>query len=83
VYHEFSHPVHMLTAMRKALKQDGVLVFIEFRAEDDEVPIKPEHKMTKAQVNKELTANGFKLVKEFDGLPWQHMLWFGKTPEAR
>lgn len=78
VYHEFSHPVHMLAAMRKALKPDGVLVFIEFRAEDDEVPIKPEHKMTKAQVNKELTANGFKLVKEFEGLPWQHMLWFGK-----
>lgn len=79
VYHEFSHPVQMLAAMRNALKPDGVLVFIEFRAEDDEVPIKPEHKMTKAQVNKELTANGYKLVKEFDGLPWQHMLWFGKS----
>ena len=78
VYHEFSHPVQMLAAMRKALKPDGALVFLEFRAEDDEVPIKPEHKMTKAQVNKELTANGYKLVKEFDGLPWQHMMWFGK-----
>jgi cyclopropane fatty-acyl-phospholipid synthase-like methyltransferase len=79
VYHEFSHPVQMLSAMRKALKPDGLLVFLEFRAEDPEVPIKPEHKMTKAQVNKELAANGFKLVKEFDGLPWQHMLWFGKA----
>jgi ubiquinone/menaquinone biosynthesis C-methylase UbiE len=79
VYHEFSHPVHMLTAMRKALKPDGALVLVEFRAEDDAVPIKPEHKMTKAQVNKELTANGYKLVKEFDGLPWQHMMWFGKA----
>ena len=78
VYHEFSHPVHMLAALRKALKADGVLVFLEFRAEDEEVPIKPEHKMTRAQVNKELTANGYKLVKEFDGLPWQHMMWFGK-----
>jgi ubiquinone/menaquinone biosynthesis C-methylase UbiE len=79
VYHEFSHPVQMLAAMRKALKPEGVLVFLEYRKEDKEVPIKPEHKMTKDQVNKELTANGYKLVKEFEGLPWQHMLWYGKA----
>lgn len=79
VYHEFSHPVQMLAAMRKALKPTGMLVFLEYRKEDNQVPIKPEHKMTKDQVNKELTANGFKLVKEFEGLPWQHMLWFGKA----
>jgi SAM-dependent methyltransferase len=77
VYHEFSHPEHMLAGIRKALKPDGVVVLVEFRAEDDEVPIKPEHKMTKAQVTKELTANGFRLVREFDGLPWQHMMFFG------
>jgi hypothetical protein len=69
----------MLAALRKALKPDGCLVFLEFRAEDDQVPIKPEHKMSKAQVDKELTANGYKLVKEFEGLPWQHMLWYGKA----
>jgi ubiquinone/menaquinone biosynthesis C-methylase UbiE len=79
VYHEFSHPVHMLAALRKALKPDGKLVFLEYRKEDDSVPIKPEHKMTRAQVDKELTANGYKLVKEFEGLPWQHMLWYGKA----
>ncbi len=75
-YHEFSHPEHMLKAMRKALKPEGKLVLVEFRAEDDEVPIKPLHKMSKKQVNKELTANGFKLVEEFDKLPWQHMMFF-------
>ena len=79
VYHEFSHPGPMLQAMKKALKADGKLVFIEFRAEDDSVPIKPEHKMTKVQLTKELTANGYKLTKKFDGLPWQHMMWFGKA----
>ena len=71
-----SVPAEMLTAMKKALKPDGALVFIEFRAEDDTVPIKPEHKMTKAQLTKELEANGYKLVKQFDALPWQHMMWF-------
>lgn len=82
VYHEFSHPVHMLAAMKKALKPDGAVVLVEFRAEDDDVPIKPEHKMTKAQIDKEMTANGYRLVKSFDGLPWQHMLWYGKAESA-
>lgn len=79
VYHEFSHPEPMLAGIRKALKPGGVVVLVEFRAEDDSVPIKPEHKMTKAQINKELTHNGFKLVREFDELPWQHMMFFGLT----
>ncbi|QEG23782.1 class I SAM-dependent methyltransferase [Mariniblastus fucicola] len=78
VYHEFSHPEQMLAAMRKSLKPDGLAVFLEYRKEDPDVPIKLLHKMTKAQVNKELTANGFKLVKEYDKLPWQHMMFFGK-----
>jgi ubiquinone/menaquinone biosynthesis C-methylase UbiE len=77
VYHEFSYPEPMLAGMKKALKPEGVIVMVEFRAEDDSVPIKPEHKMTKAQINKEYLRNGFKLVREFDGLPWQHMMFFG------
>jgi ubiquinone/menaquinone biosynthesis C-methylase UbiE len=79
VYHEFSHPEPMLKALHKALKPDGQLVLVEFRAEDESVPIKPEHKMSKAQILKELTANGYQLTKEFDELPWQHMMWFGRA----
>lgn len=79
VYHEFSHPVQMLAGMRAALKPDGLLVLVEFRAEDDTVPIRPEHKMSKVQINKEMNANGFELKREFDGLPWQHLMFFGKT----
>jgi ubiquinone/menaquinone biosynthesis C-methylase UbiE len=79
VYHEFSHPVQMLAGMRAALKPDGQLVLAKYRAEDESVPIKPEHKMSKAQINKEMNANGFKLVREFDGLPWQHLMFFGKS----
>jgi hypothetical protein len=79
VYHEFSHPVQMLASMRAALKKDGLLVLVEFRAEDETVPIRPEHKMTKAQINKEMNANGFTLKREFDGLPWQHLMFFGKS----
>ena len=76
VYHEMSHPEQMLAEMRRALKPDGRLVLVEFRAEDPKVPIKPLHKMSKEQVTKELTANGFRLAADFDGLPWQHMLTY-------
>lgn len=76
VYHEFSHPEQMLRAIRKSLRPKGRLVLVEFREEDENVPIRPEHKMSKQQVLKELTPNGFKLVEQFDGLPWQHLMFF-------
>jgi hypothetical protein len=49
---------------------------------DERVPIKPEHKMSKAQINKEMNANRFKLVREYDGLPWQQLMFFGKAEEG-
>ena len=81
VYHEFSHPEQMLAKMREALKPDGVVVLVEFRMEDPKVPIKILHKMSKQQINKELPPNGFRLVREYDELPWQHMMFFGRDEE--
>ena len=78
VYHEFSHPEQMLAAMRRSLSPTGLIALLEYRAEDPKVPIKPLHKMTKKQILKEFPPNGFKLVKEFDRLPWQHMMFFGR-----
>lgn len=78
VYHEFSHPQEMLASMRAALKLKGVIAILEFRLEDPDVPIKLVHKMSKEQVVREFMANGFKLVRQFDGLPWQHMLFFAQ-----
>jgi precorrin-6B methylase 2 len=78
VYHEFSHPQQMLQCMHRWLAKDGVVVLVEYREEDPKVPIKPLHKMSRQQVLKELQANGFRLVRQFDGLPWQHMLFFGR-----
>jgi ubiquinone/menaquinone biosynthesis C-methylase UbiE len=76
VYHEMDHPVEMLAALRKSLSKTGRLVLVEFRAEDPNVPIKELHKMSKAQINKEIPANGFKLVEQYDDLPWQHVMFF-------
>jgi len=82
VYHEFSHPEQMLAAMRDSLSPDGVCVLVEFRTEDPKVPIKPEHKMSKDQIMKEWPVNGFKLVKQFDSLPWQHMMWVARDEKG-
>jgi ubiquinone/menaquinone biosynthesis C-methylase UbiE len=76
VYHEFSHPEQMLSAMRRALKPHGRIALAEFRLEDPDVPIKLLHKMSKEQILKEFPTNGFKLVEQFDKLPWQHLMFF-------
>jgi ubiquinone/menaquinone biosynthesis C-methylase UbiE len=80
VYHEFSHPQHMLRSMRKALKPGGRLALVEFRLEDPKVPIKLLHKMSKKQIMKEFPTNGYKLVEQFDKLPWQHLMFFEADP---
>jgi ubiquinone/menaquinone biosynthesis C-methylase UbiE len=76
VYHEFSKPGPMLKAIRTSLKPDGRIALAEFRGEDPNVPIKPEHKMTKKQILKEFSANGLKLTDHFDTLPWQQLMFF-------
>ena len=81
VYHEFSRPEAMLARIRDSLSEDGKLVLVEFRGEDPAVPIKPLHKMTKAQVRAELEPAGFRVASEFDRLPWQHLLFFSAVPE--
>lgn len=81
VYHELSEPEVALKGLRKALKPTGRIVLVEFRAEDPEVPIRPEHKMSVAQVRKELEANGFTFKESLEFLPWQHVIIFEKKPD--
>ena len=79
VYHEFSEPQKMLRKIRESMKPDGRLVLLEYRAEDPKVPIRPEHKMTVAQVKAELEPEGFKMDKVLEDLPRQHILIFKKA----
>ena len=78
VYHEFSFPVEMVASIKKALKPNGELFLIEYRAEDPNVPIKKIHKMTEKQAVKEMEAAGFKLKENLNNLPWQHCMIFEK-----
>jgi ubiquinone/menaquinone biosynthesis C-methylase UbiE len=79
VYHESSDPEAWLKGVHKALKPGGRLVLVEFRGEDPEVPIKPEHKMTTAQVRKEVEPQGFTFKELHEFLPWQHIIIFEKA----
>jgi 2-polyprenyl-3-methyl-5-hydroxy-6-metoxy-1,4-benzoquinol methylase len=83
VYHEFSHPKEMLAAMHKALKPGGRIALAEFRLEDRNVPIKRLHKMSKKQILREYEANGFRLVEQFDELPWQHLMFFSRADSGQ
>lgn len=76
VYHELEYPQEMLQSIKNSLKKDGKILLIEYKGEDPLVRIKPLHKTTVAQLNKELGANGFKLAYRGDFLPIQHFLLY-------
>ncbi len=83
VYHECTDPETMLKAIKQALKPSGRLVLVEFRAEDPEIPIKPEHKMSLKQVRREVEPIGFVFKESLEFLPWQHVIVFEKPAEPK
>jgi precorrin-6B methylase 2 len=76
VYHELEFPSEMLASIKRALHPGGRVVFVEYRAEDPRVPIKPIHKMSEAQIRREATQNGLIWVRTAHTLPWQHVVIF-------
>lgn len=77
-YHEFSHPFEMMQVIYDALRPGGRVFLIEYRAEDDSVPIRPLHKMSEEQVVREMSVFGLHWDDTLDFLPWQHMFVFSK-----
>ncbi len=76
VYHELEYPYEVTRALVRALKPGGRLVLVEYRGEDPAVPIKPLHKMTAAQVRRELAVHPVRFERNLDVLPRQHLLIF-------
>jgi ubiquinone/menaquinone biosynthesis C-methylase UbiE len=79
VYHEFDKPYEMVSAMVKALKIGGRIVFVEYRKEDPAVPIKEVHKLSVAQLKKEMALFPLKFVENNQTLPRQHILIFERV----
>jgi ubiquinone/menaquinone biosynthesis C-methylase UbiE len=82
VYHEFDMPFEMMQHIVAALKPGGRVVFVEFKLEDPKIPIKLLHKMSVAQVRKEMELFPVKHKETVSTLPWQHVITFEKLPPA-
>jgi ubiquinone/menaquinone biosynthesis C-methylase UbiE len=80
VYHEFSQPQKMLARIRSALRPGGRLILLEYRKEDPDVPIRPEHKMAVREVRAEIEPEGFRFEKSLETLPRQHIIIFRPLP---
>jgi SAM-dependent methyltransferase len=80
VYHEFAWPWEMMTTLRGALRPGGRVALVEYRGEDPSIPIKPLHKMTEAQVRREMEAAGYRWEKTLEPLPVQHIVIFSAGP---
>jgi SAM-dependent methyltransferase len=76
VYHELTNPPAVMAGIRRALKETGRLVLVEYRGEDDALPIKPEHKMTLAKIRAELEPMGLAFVSSLEFLPDQRIVIF-------
>ena len=83
VYHECDHPYEIIQGVVRALKPGGRLVFVEYRGEEEWVPIKPLHKMTEAQVRKEMALQPLQWTQTLHLLPRQHVIEFRKELSAR
>jgi precorrin-6B methylase 2 len=78
VYHELAFPYEVLSSIMRALKPRGRIVFVEYKAEDARVPIKPLHKMSEAQIKREASVFALDWERTVSTLPWQHVVVFFK-----
>jgi precorrin-6B methylase 2 len=78
VYHELAFPYEVLSSIMRALKPRGRIVFVEYKAEDARVPIKPLHKMSEAQIKREASVFALDWERTVSTLPWQHVVIFRK-----
>ena len=78
VYHELAYPQEVMNSLVRALKPGGRVVFVEYRAEDDAVPIKALHKMSEAQIKREAALYPLVWERTAHALPWQHVVIFRK-----
>lgn len=87
VYHECDHPHEIIASLCTALKPGGRIVLVEYRGEEKWVPIKPLHKMTSEQIEREMSVHPL-LKAQHHRLTRQHVMEFtiqpaGNGPNAK
>lgn len=81
-YHEFADPREMMQGIVQGLKPEGRVVLVEYRGENPLIPIKGLHKMTQAQVKREMQAIGLTWDTTYTELPQQHVMVFRKSDQG-
>jgi SAM-dependent methyltransferase len=79
VYHELAYPYEIMRSLVRALKPGGRVLLVEYRAEDPAVPIKPLHKMSEAQIRREMSGLPLTWERTSERLPLQHIVVFRKS----
>jgi SAM-dependent methyltransferase len=82
VYHELAYPYEVMSSLIRALKPGGRVVLVEYRAEDAAVPIKALHKMSEAQIRREMSVLPLIWERTSERLPMQHVVVFRKDAGA-
>jgi SAM-dependent methyltransferase len=79
VYHELAFPYEVMHSLVRALKPGGQVVLVEYRGEDPAVPIKALHKMSEAQIRREMSVLPLMWERTSERLPMQHIVVFRKS----
>jgi SAM-dependent methyltransferase len=79
VYHELAYPYEVMHSLIRALKPGGWVVLVEYRGEDPAVPIKALHKMSEAQIRREMSVLPLTWERTSERLPMQHIVVFRKS----
>lgn len=82
VYHELAFPYEIMRSLVRALKPGGRVVLVEYRGEDPAVPIKTLHKMSEAQIHREMSVLPLTWERTSERLPMQHIVVFRKRELA-
>ena len=77
-YHEFYYPYEMMDKIFAALVPGGRVVLVEYRGEDETLPLPPIHRLTEEQAKKEMEYVGLRWIATKRDLPQQHLLVFEK-----
>ena len=79
VYHELAYPYEVMQSLIRALRPGGRVVLVEYRGEDPAVPIKALHKMSVAQIRREMSMLPLTWERTSERLPMQHIVVFRKS----
>ena len=61
------------------MKRDGQMLIVEYKAEAPESRVEPLHKMSEAEIMREMSALGCRRDRTIDIVPSQHVFVFKKT----